>query len=108
MRRGSMANPIPAPSGSAPAVQINPTAAEAIDGSPGGSDPLLVGPDGLAAMLSMSLSTLYQRRAKGLVLDPIIDDGRLVRWSRPEIRRWVDAGCPAADAWRKQNRTKSR
>lgn len=58
----------------------------------------------LAAMLGFSVETLYRRRTKGLILDPLACSGKRPRWSRAEVMRWIDAGSPPPKDWQRQAR----
>jgi predicted DNA-binding transcriptional regulator AlpA len=53
----------------------------------------------LAAQLGMGVSTLWKKYAAGDLPDPAVRMGRVVRWSRFEIARWMLAGSPQRDKW---------
>jgi hypothetical protein len=54
-------------------------------------------------MLRMSQRTLDRKRARGEVLDPM-PGNCYPRWSRVEVERWLAAGAPRADEWRRRKR----
>lgn len=60
--------------------------------------PLLVDAKGLAAMLGIGRSHVHELRLSGRLPEPVYL-GRSVRWSAEELRRWIDAGCPAKERW---------
>ncbi|MCC6407688.1 MAG: helix-turn-helix domain-containing protein [Planctomycetes bacterium] len=45
-------------------------------------------------MLGVSPATVRRLRVTGRI-PPAIRIGRSVRWCASELRRWIDAGCPA-------------
>ena len=57
----------------------------------------LLTPEALGAMLSMSVQTVYNRRAQGLSLPPAVKLGRLLRFREADINTWIAAQieCPA-------------
>jgi len=59
---------------------------------------LLLEADDAAGLLGVSRSAFYRLDLKGLVPRPI-RLGKLRRWSRLELRRWVEAGCPTRGRW---------
>ncbi len=51
--------------------------------------------------LKIGRTKLHEMRRAGLFpLKAIPLGGRAVRYSVDELKRWVAAGCPAADRWR--------
>ena len=48
-------------------------------------------PEALGAMLSMSVQTVYNRRAQGLSLPSAIKLGRLLRFRESDIEIWIAA-----------------
>jgi excisionase family DNA binding protein len=60
--------------------------------------PLLMSAAQLASRLNMSIRTIWRFHSAGKLPDPI-RLGRLVRWRRAEIERWVAAGCPQKSVW---------
>ena len=48
-------------------------------------------PEALGATLSMSVQTVYNRRAQGLSLPPAIKLGRLLRFRESDIEAWIAA-----------------
>ena len=63
------------------------------------AEPLLLDAAGLARLLSVSRSALYQWLASGRVPSPV-KLGRRALWRLDEIRRWVAAGCPPRSRWK--------
>lgn len=59
---------------------------------------LLIDADEAAELLGVARATLYRLDAKGRI-PRAVHLGRLRRWSRAELRRWVDAGCPSRSRW---------
>lgn len=55
----------------------------------------------LAKVLGLSLSTLDALRRAGDLPTPHIEKGRVLRWSRPVIERWIADARPAQRAARK-------
>ena len=51
----------------------------------------LLTPEALGAMLSMSVQTVYNRRAQGLSLPPAVKLGRLLRFREADINIWIAA-----------------
>jgi excisionase family DNA binding protein len=64
------------------------------DTSPATDLPLLLTKAELADLLRCSGRTLYRQLQAG-ELPPPVRIGRLLRWRRPDIEQWIDAGCPA-------------
>ncbi len=62
------------------------------------SDRLLVDSHGVADLLSISERHVRQRDAAGNLPKPVRLGGS-VRWSVPELRAWVAAGCPNRETW---------
>lgn len=52
----------------------------------------------LAKQLGISLRHLHALNSSGRLPRPV-RLGRSTRWRAEEIRRWLDAGCPARDRW---------
>jgi excisionase family DNA binding protein len=61
--------------------------------------PELMKPEEAAAFLSMHKATLYRGVRDGEIPAPRHIRGAS-RWSRSELMRWVEAGCPAVKASR--------
>ena len=51
----------------------------------------LLTPEALGALLSMSVQTVYNRRAQGLSLPPAVKIGRLLRFRESDIKIWIAA-----------------
>jgi predicted DNA-binding transcriptional regulator AlpA len=49
----------------------------------------LLTPAQLAAVLGLSLQTLYNRRTRGESLPPCVKVGRLLRYEQTEVRAWL-------------------
>ena len=57
----------------------------------------------LAAMLAISVPTVWRMRESGRLPGPLRLTAQCVRWRRADIDSWLAAGCPsigAADATR--------
>lgn len=63
--------------------------------------PLLLDINAVAAMLSISRSTIYRMSNTGLLGPMPIALGRRKFWRHEEITAWVRAGCPARVHWTK-------
>jgi excisionase family DNA binding protein len=61
--------------------------------SPLGTEPILITASELAAMMQVSVRTLWRLLSQGRILKPIRLGGA-TRWRRDEVRRWIDQGCP--------------
>jgi len=59
--------------------------------------PELLDVHAVADMLSVPLGRVYQFAYVGTIPAPL-KLGRLMRWSRRELLRWIDAGCPTVPA----------
>jgi predicted DNA-binding transcriptional regulator AlpA len=89
---------VPPPSNMDPVTtEASPDVAPAVH-VPEANLPLLLNSDAAAGFLGVGRATLYRLDMAGRVPRPI-HLGRLRRWSRPELRRWVEAGCPARERW---------
>lgn len=92
----------------APASNIDPMAidvaaelpARAAPGarSPEDALPLLLDAAEAARLLGVGRTTFYQFDLTGLVPRPV-RLSKIRRWSRPELHRWVEAGCPPRSRW---------
>ncbi|MHB8848821.1 MAG: helix-turn-helix transcriptional regulator [Burkholderiales bacterium] len=51
----------------------------------------LLTPQALGVMLSMSVQTVYNRRAQGLSLPPAVKLGRLLRFRESDVQTWITA-----------------
>jgi len=103
MRRASTAVTDSTQTAGGAAVQAGPAQATPPLLPADGASPLLLSREQVAAMLSVSPSTRDAWRSSGRVPPPVIasaaDGGRarIVRWSRPELVAWIEAGCADAD-----------
>ena len=61
--------------------------------------PLLVNAKGLATMLSIGVSLVYQMDSSGHLGPMAIRFGRRRLWRREEVAAWVRAGCPRREVW---------
>ena len=59
------------------------------------SEPMLT-PDDVARLLGCSKRTVRRMVAKGQVPEPV-RIGRLIRWPREVIAKWIAGGCPAQE-----------
>ena len=57
----------------------------------------------LAAMLSVSVPTIWRMRDAGKLPPAIALTSQCVRWRRDAVLAWIEAGCPAATASESQN-----
>ena len=62
-------------------------------------EPLLVDASDAAKLCGVSRSCWYGWLASGQAPGPALRKGRVTRWSRLELVRWVEAGCPPRDRW---------
>lgn len=62
---------------------------------------LLLSPEATARVLGVSRTSLYALEGAGKLPRPALRQGRLVRWSSEDLRRWVAAGCPDRAAFEK-------
>ncbi len=68
---------------------------------PGGSVgvvPLLLDAKDAAALCGVSRSHWLAMHSQGKTPSPV-RMGRAVRWNRPELGDWIEAGCPARQQW---------
>jgi len=63
--------------------------------------PLLLDAKSLAAVLSVSRTTVYQMNNTGELGPMPIRFGRRTLWRYGEIAAWVRAGCPRREVWAK-------
>lgn len=63
-----------------------------------GEPPLLVDAGGAAALLSIGRSTFFKYDSRGDV-PRAVRVGQVRRWSRQELVRWIDNGCPPREKW---------
>jgi len=57
------------------------------------ADKKLLDAKGVAVLLDVSLRTIWNMRDSGRIPKPV-KVGRLCRWRRAEIERWIKDGCP--------------
>ncbi|MFW5690760.1 MAG: helix-turn-helix transcriptional regulator [Planctomycetota bacterium] len=60
---------------------------------------MLVDVNTVAAMLSVSVNTVWVMDSAGRLPSAIRLGRRCTRWRRAEIEAWVEAGCPPRDRW---------
>lgn len=65
---------------------------------------ILLDVEGVAQLLTLSRSGVYKLYKSGALAPRRLKIGKLQRWSRPEIERWVAAGCPHRQKWETINR----
>ena len=53
-----------------------------------------------AAILQVSTRTIDRKRSAGEVLEPINRSGH-PRWSATDVERWIAAGGPRAEVWKR-------
>jgi predicted DNA-binding transcriptional regulator AlpA len=52
----------------------------------------------LAAMLSVSVPTVWRMRESGRLPEPLRLTAQTIRWRRADIDSWLTAGCPDAQS----------
>ncbi len=79
---------------------VAPPEPDALDPSTDGTpeEPLLLTADEVAALLGVSRSVFYRWDARGDV-PRALRIGRMRRWSRLEVIRWVERRCPPRHQW---------
>jgi predicted DNA-binding transcriptional regulator AlpA len=60
---------------------------------------LLVDAKALAAILSVSVATVWRMDAGGKLPSAVRPSPGVKRWRREEIREWIDVGCPCRKDW---------
>ena len=60
---------------------------------------LLLRSEDAAAYIGVSRSEFYRLDTVGLIPEPV-RFGKVKRWSRLELRSWVQKGCPPRDVWK--------
>jgi len=60
--------------------------------------PILIGADELAAMLSLSTRTVRRHDSAGKIPRPL-HVGGAVRWAYQECCDWISHGCPDRSTW---------
>lgn len=56
-----------------------------------------------AHFLGLSRSELYRLDASGRLPAPV-RLGKVKRWSRPELEKWVERGCPPRHDWERRGK----
>jgi len=69
-------------------------------------DRVMVDAAGLADMLALSRSSIFNLKKAGRLPAPVNVSIRAPRWDVAEIRAWSAAGCPDVQTWAKQRRAK--
>ena len=64
-------------------------------------EPMFITVKELSILLAKSVSSLYEMRARGTLLDPVKLDGS-TRWNIHEVKLWIADGCPPAHVWRER------
>jgi prophage regulatory protein len=62
------------------------------------TEPLLLDVRTVARLLNVSVRTIHRLNATGEIPAPVRLGGRVL-WHRDELRAWLEAGCPAREAW---------
>ena len=65
--------------------------------------PLLLSVDEVAHLLGIGTSTAWRLHSSG-ALPQALRVGRSRRWSRDELERWVQAGCPSRAQWERMRK----
>jgi len=60
----------------------------------------LLTPAQLAAVLGLSVQTLYNRRTRGEPLPPCVKVGRLLRYEQAEVHAWLASQCETPNVQR--------
>jgi predicted DNA-binding transcriptional regulator AlpA len=63
------------------------------------SPSLLVDARVLAAILSVSVATIWRMDASGRLPGAVRPSSGAKRWRREEIQEWIDVGCPCRKDW---------
>lgn len=63
---------------------------------------LLIDVKDLASILGAAPRTLWRWRSAGKLIEPI-QIGGSTRWRTEEVRDWIAAGCPSAEAWQNES-----
>lgn len=61
--------------------------------------PIALKAERVGEYLDISKAEVWKWLASGFLPDPVLRHGRVVRWSRQEIRRWFESGCPSRERW---------
>lgn len=61
--------------------------------------PILVDADDAAALLGVSRGHFLNMDRSGRLGPQPIKLGRCTRWSRAELERWAEVGCPTRSEW---------
>lgn len=61
-------------------------------------DALLLTADRVAELLQISRRSVWRLLSSGKLLRPLRLGGN-VRWRAGELKRWIEAGCPAMKEW---------
>jgi predicted DNA-binding transcriptional regulator AlpA len=54
---------------------------------------------GVAALIGIGLTSAKDLNRRGLLPRPVLEVGKLIRWSRTEVRAWMLCGAPPRAAW---------
>lgn len=69
-----------------------------------GPERLLLSAKEVGQVLSLARSTVFVMHSAGKLPAPVRPTGGDPRWRADEIAAWVQAGCPARDAWERSKR----
>ena len=61
-----------------------------------------------AALLALGRTTLFKLDAAAKIPSAIRLGGRLVRWRRADLVRWIEAGCPSREEFERMIRSATR
>lgn len=61
------------------------------------SPSLLIDARELAAMLAISVPTIWRMRESGRLPEPLRLTSQTLRWRRSDVESWLAAGCPCPD-----------
>ena len=94
-----LANPELAHTGN-PSAEIQTKTREAKNQAVVSSPPsLLIDAKALAAILSVSVATIWRMDASGKLPNAVRPSPGVKRWRREEIQEWIGADCPCRKDW---------
>ena len=67
-------------------------------------EPILLDVKGVANMLGVSTNSVRNYDVEGRIGPMAIKLGRLKKWKKEEIEKWVEAGCPGRARWQSRRR----
>ena len=64
-------------------------------------EPILVSAEDAARLLGMGKTLFYELNSSGQLGPMAVKFNTKTLWSRKELQKWVDAGCPSRVKWEK-------